>query len=129
MKSRNNFLALLLVSLFLVGGDYADHIVELEQYEGRNASLEKKMREQIKEMHSTKDKALIQTLAHEIVKNHEEIKKNIRRANKTKNHIRFEHPEKGVDLKLKFQRLDENRLKELEKELGLDQILTELNKK
>lgn len=122
-------LSVLLFSLSVFAGTYSTHMNEMNGFENKVETLERKIRKLVHEMSQTKDKAKIQEITHEIVQDHEEMKKNIRRAEKIKYHLRFEHPEKGESIEIKYSRLNAQRLRELENELGLDKILSQLKMK
>ena len=121
-------LSLLLVA-FAFAGQYDSHLIEIDGFQNRTHALEKRIRDLVSEIKVSKDKAHIQALTQEIVTAHEEIEKNIRRADKIRSHVRFEHPEKGHEFDKKYPRLNKKGLKDLESELGLDKILSQLRRK
>lgn len=120
---------LFFAAVFAATDDFNAHLIELDGFQNRAGSIEKKIRELVAQTKVTKDKARIQSLTHEIVENHEEMEKLIKRADKLRNHMKYEHPEKGEVFDTRYPRLNRHSLKQLDSELGLDKILSELYKK
>ncbi len=114
---------LLTFAVVLTAGEYHTHIIELEMLEGKIDSHEKKIVELLEEKKRTTDQAYIHDILNEIVKNHNEVKKAIKKLANVKHHIKYEHPAKGKEVDEKYKKFEMKQLAEFEKNIGLEKVL------
>jgi hypothetical protein len=107
----------------LTAGEYHTHIVEMEMLQGKIESHEKKIVELLEEKKHTTDQAYIHEILDEVVKNHNEVIKSIKKLTVIKSHVKYEHPEKGKEVEEKYKKYDLKQLSDFEKDIGLEKIL------
>jgi hypothetical protein len=90
---------------------------------------EKKISDIIRAKNAEKDQEKLQPLLADLQKEYKELEKLYKDLDDEKRHIRFEHPDKGVEVERKYRAYKIRSIEDMENELGTDGKLSRLKQK
>jgi hypothetical protein len=128
------FMKLLWVSLFLFclpvfAREWAAHEVSLRSQIDKIREKEKKIGELIHLKNETKEDAKLKPLLAEIKKEYGDLEKFYKELEEEKRHVRFEHPDQGMDVERKYRAFKIRTIEDMENEIGTEGRLSRLKSK
>jgi len=124
---------ILLLSLFvaLTAGarEWDAHEVSLRSQIEKIREKEKKITELITQKNTTKDDEKLKPILADLQKEYKALQKMYEEWETEKRHVRFEHPDQGVNIERKYRAYKIRSIEEMENEMGTDGRLTRLKTK
>lgn len=123
MKNLKIIILILFISTISIAGSYYSHTIEMETLEGKIRTNQRKMLALIEEKKHTTNPEKIQEILAQIVESHKTATKALKKLRELKNHVKYEHPEKGQEVEEKYRRYNEKNWSDFEKDAGLEKVL------
>lgn len=105
------------------------HEVSLRATIDKIREKERKIGELIRAKNATKEDAKLLPLLAEVKKEYAELEKFYKELEEEKRHVRFEHPDKGVEIDRKYRAFKIRTIEDMENEIGTDGRLSRLKSK
>jgi hypothetical protein len=100
------------------GAEFAKRDASVGQLYAKINTTEKTIRELVEEKNKTKDDTKVRALIEEIKTNMAERKDAIQKYNKEYLILKYQYPEKGKDVAMKYKKFDDRKIKEFEDEVN-----------
>lgn len=120
---------LLMAATFTHGREWAAHEVSLRSQIEKIRTKEKAIAEIVHEKNKEKDDQKLKEYRTEIQKEYKELVKLYNELEEEKRHVRFEHPDQGVEVERKYQIYKIKSIEDMESDVGTDGRLSRLKAK
>jgi hypothetical protein len=109
--------------------EWAAHEVSLRSQVEKIREKERKITEMIHHKNEEKEDAKLKPLLAALQKEYEDLEKFYKELEEEKRHVRFEHPDQGVDVERKYRAYKIRSIEDMENEIGTEGRLSRLKSK